>query len=318
MPPLCQTKLVRLGLCDLHVMEAGDGPPLVVVPATVLEVENWSSLVQFMSQWFHVYFFELPGHGKSTPLQDGFSSDRVAICVAELVDWIGADCFSLMGFSFGGRLAMKTYLLLQDRIDQPILLSPCLTARALGLSRTQRRAASAFNRLLKMEEVRTFLVDAMRLKAGRRGMALLIHLVGKVQNTRQLEHNLERMPPPLVEIVACELDKILNAEFLPPPDRHEAPCCFAMSVHDPLLDYRTTRVELDRHFANSQVFELKFPFHQPPRAFTLEELNEQFRSTVNEFLTDFRPSSTAHGGHQDRSIAIPGNPEPSMPSGLPL
>lgn len=318
MPPRCQTRLVPLGLCVLHVMEAGDGPPLVVVPATVSELENWSSLVQFLAQWFHVYFFELPGHGRSTALQEGFSSDRVALAVAELVDWIGADRFSLMGFSFGGLLAMKTYRLLQDRIDRLILLSPCLTSRALRLSRARRRAASALNRLLKIKDARTFLVDGMRLTAGRRGMAHLIHLVGKVENTRQLEQKLGRLSPCLVEIIACELDEILNAELSPPPSRHDTPCYFAMSVRDPLLDYKITRAELERHFANSQVFELTFPFHQPPRAFTFEELNAQFRSTVAAFLVGLQPGSKPRLGRHDGPLAIPGEAEPARPTGLPV
>jgi len=44
--------------------------PLIIVPATISELENWLSLAQFMAQWFHVYFFELPGHGRSEPFRN--------------------------------------------------------------------------------------------------------------------------------------------------------------------------------------------------------------------------------------------------------
>jgi len=68
-----RTHLVDLPLCSLHVMESGDGPPLIIVPATISELENWADLVRFIGQWFRAYFFELPGHGQSTALPADFT-----------------------------------------------------------------------------------------------------------------------------------------------------------------------------------------------------------------------------------------------------
>ena len=77
-PPSCKTYFVDLPLSRLHIMEVGNGEPLIIVPATISELENWKALAQFMAQWFCVYFFELPGHGRSEPFRERFSSQQVA------------------------------------------------------------------------------------------------------------------------------------------------------------------------------------------------------------------------------------------------
>jgi pimeloyl-ACP methyl ester carboxylesterase len=241
-------------------------------------------LVRFVGQWFRAYFFELPGHGQSTPLAVPFTSELVATVVGQLVDRIGAQRFNLMGFSFGGILAMKTFLLLRQRIEKVVLISPCVTQRALRLTGPQRFAAVQLNGLLKSPSVRAFLDGAAQSRTKSRWLARIVHVVGKVENYRQLEVRLAKMGPSLIEIVSRELDEILGAEFLRPEAKYENPCHFAMSVNDPVLDYQTTLETLRSHFRKVHVSELSFPFHQPPRAFTFDELNDSFRATVAESI----------------------------------
>ena len=92
-----KTYFIELPLSRLHVLETGKGEPLIIVPATISELENWLPLAQFMAQWFHVYFFELPGHGQSDPFCEGFSSQQVAELVGQLANKLGFDRFNLMG-----------------------------------------------------------------------------------------------------------------------------------------------------------------------------------------------------------------------------
>ena len=284
--PSSRTYLVQLPLCTLHVMESGSGPPLIIVPATVSELENWADLVRFTAQWFRAYFFELPGHGQSSPLPATFTSDQVAATVSQLVDHIGAERFSLMGFSFGGILAMKTFHLLRTKIDRMIFISPCVTKEALLLTRVQRLAAIQLNSLLKRPPIRDFLYRVAQKKRYARMLASFMHTLGKVENVHHLEHKLATMRPSLIEIVSRELDEILGIEFSTPDSRYDIPCHVAMSVHDPLLDFGTTVRELGRHFSDMHVTELPFRFHQPPRPFTFDELNQLFRPTAAGFLTE--------------------------------
>lgn len=283
-PPAYKLRLIDLPLCKLHVMEAGGGPPLVIVPATISELENWRDLVQFMAQWFHVYFFELPGHGLSSPFSQEFHSDLVAEVVEQLVDSAGIERFNLMGFSFGGVLAMKTFLRLQQRIDRLILLAPCLSHRALLLAGWQKWAVEQFNRLLKRPRVRNSIWEFIQSRTGRSATAAFICAIGKVEHQGLIEAKMKAMQPSLIEIITREVDEILTAEFHHPAVKHSTLCYFAMSVNDPLLHFGTTLEELRNHFSTVHVTSLAYPFHQPPRPFTFEELNRDFRASVQGFM----------------------------------
>jgi hypothetical protein len=57
-----------------------------------------------------------------------------------------------------------------------------------------------------------------------------------------------------------------------------------MSVYDPLLRFDTTLNIVHNHFANVNAVPLLYPFHQPPCAFTYEELNRDFYKTVDAFI----------------------------------
>ena len=284
--PPTKTYLVNLPLCTLHVMESGVGPPMIMVPATISELENWTPLVQFMAQWFTVYFFELPGHGQSTPFKQTFTSELVAEAVEQLADHIGAGRFNVVGFSFGGILAMKTFRRLHARIDRVAFISPCLTSRAVLLSPAQKRIARWFSRLLKTPAFRNWMMRVNRRPWSRNLLVKFIRIMGKVESGIPLDEKISRMGVSIMDVIACELDDILTANFSPPPSIHETPCYFAMSVRDPLLDYQTTLEELGFHFANIQKLELDYPFHQPPSPFTFQELERDYGKTVNLFLPE--------------------------------
>src|SRR5512138_1023018 len=133
----------------LRYVKAGTGKPLIIVPATVSLIRQWLPLTQFMGQRFTSYFFELPGHGGSTPYPEKFDSRLVPKTVEGFVDHLGYDKFSLMGFSFGGLLALRTLEHLQDRIDKMILLSPCVSYRALKWSTPRQWAFKASIKAMK-------------------------------------------------------------------------------------------------------------------------------------------------------------------------
>lgn len=123
-PPQATFGDITLQNTRLHYVKAGTGPPLIIVPATVSLIRQWLPLTQFMGQRFTSYFFELPGHGGSTPYPEKFESRFIPKTVEGFVNSLGYEKFNLMGFSFGGLLALRTLEYLQDRIEKVILLSP--------------------------------------------------------------------------------------------------------------------------------------------------------------------------------------------------
>jgi len=283
-PPLYKTNFIDLPLSRLHVLEAGAGEPLIIVPATISELENWRALAQFMAQWFHVYFFELPGHGKSEPFREKFSSQKVAELVSQLAEKLGHERFNLMGFSFGGILAMRTFKLLSHRIDRLILIAPCLDHRALPFSSLRLKLLYKSNQLLSRPKIHERFVNLIHNPRTISMAVKALQKIGRLEDTLALQEKLPHTKASTIAVLNAQVNEILTTEFEVRSMKYETPCYFAMSVYDPLLHFDTTHQILQNHFANVNTIRLAYPFHQPPAPFTFEELNRDFHETVDAFI----------------------------------
>jgi len=283
-PPNYTTCFIDLPLARLHILEAGEGEPLIMVPATISELENWRSLAQFMAQWFHVYFFELPGHGESESFRDGFSSQKVAELVGQLADKLGYERFNLMGFSFGGILAMRTFKLLSHRIDRMILIAPCLGHRALPFSALRLSLLRRANQLLSIPKMRQGFVNLLRDPRTISFTVKVLQKIGQLEDTIPLQEKLPCTKTETIAVLNAQINEILTTDFQIASNKHDTPCYFAMSELDPLLCFATTHGILQNHFANVSMVRLSYPFHQPPAPFTYDELNRDFYTTVDSFI----------------------------------
>jgi len=283
-PSTYKTYFIDLPLTRLHVLETGKGAPLIVVPATISELENWLPLAQFMAQWFHVYFFELPGHGKSDPFREQFSSQQVAELVAQLADKLGFNRFNLMGFSFGGILAMRTFKLLSARVDRVVLIAPCLDHRALPFSDLRLSLLYRFNQLLSNPKIQTYFYRMICNPDTVSVVVKMLQKIGHLEQTLPLKKKLLNTTESTINVLNAQINEILTTEFDVAPAKHQTPCYFAMSVYDPLLRFDITLKIVHDHFANVNTVQLLYPFHQPPEAFTYEELNRDFFHTVDSFV----------------------------------
>lgn len=279
-----KTYFVDLPLARLHVLETGQGTPLIMVPATISELQNWLPLAQFMGQWFHVYFFELPGHGQSGPFHERFSSQQVAELVEQLADKLGFKRFSLMGFSFGGILAMRTFERLSARIDRVVFIAPCLDHRALPFSSFRLSILFKFNQFLSYPKVQKGFYSLIHNPYTVSVVVKFLQSVGRLEDTIPLEDKLLHTRASTISVLNAQVDEILTTEFEVAATKHQTPCYFAMSVYDPLLRFDTTLSIVYSHFENVNTVPLLYPFHQPPGSFSYEELNRNFYKTVDSFM----------------------------------
>lgn len=283
-PPSYDIRFMDLPLSRLHVLETGQGEPLIMVPATISELENWRTLAQFMGQWFHVYFFELPGHGKSSSFQEKFSSHQVAKLVEQLADHLGLERFNLMGFSFGGILAMRTYQRLATRIDRLILIAPCFGRPTLLFSDSRLSMLSAMNRMLGNPKIQAKFNEIIHNRKTVSITVKALQKIGSLEENVPLEEKLLRTPDSTLGVLNAQLTEILTSQFEAEAEKHQTPCYFAMSAYDPLLKYDTALETVHEHFENVKAVRLEYPYHQPPEPFTYEELNQDFYDTVDEFI----------------------------------
>ena len=275
-------KDINLPLTKLHYAKCGSGPPLIIVPATMSHIEDWIGLIQFMSQKFTTYFFELPGYG-STPFKENFSSKLVARTVESFADNLEIKKFSIMGFSFGGILTLSTVDYLKDRIDKVILSSPCISKRTMRFSRRRLVIARLILLSLKNNFIREPVFKFINNKRFGKHFVLLIRKFGKIEETIPIEEILIKMPKYTLDVLAYQANEILNFEISNLNVPFNKDCCFAMSVNDPVLNFNKTEEIIRKNFKSCFVFKLYCPYHQLPKNPTVEELNKEYGRLLEYF-----------------------------------
>ena len=113
--------------------------------------------------------------------------------------------------------------------------------------------------------------------------------IGHLEDSLRLERKLPQTPRSTLSVLNAQVDEILTTEFDIAPVKYDTPCYFAMSIFDPLLSFDTTLDVLKKHFTKVNTVQLTYPFHQPPRPFTFDELNLGFYKTIDSFMRKVSP-----------------------------
>jgi hypothetical protein len=169
-------------------------------------------------------------------------------------------------------------------VDNIILISPCLTHRAVQLSRTRFRAVLAFTRIVNRPRVRRAF---LRLLHNPRTVTLgfrFLQRIGRIESTIELRPKLLTISESTVDVLANQINEIMTTDFPVPAQKHITPCFFWMSVNDPVLDFETTLAVAQAHFAKVEVVRSDVPYHQAPEPLTYEGLNRDYFETVDGFL----------------------------------
>jgi pimeloyl-ACP methyl ester carboxylesterase len=267
--------IASLPLCNLHYIEVGSGPPLIIVPASMSEVWHWEGLAAFMGQRFRTFFFELPGHGKSTPLAH-YSSKLMAQVIADLLDHLGFEQVSLMGFSFGGILTLTALERISHRVDRVILISPLLDSSALRMPPLNQRFLRTLIQLSQSPRLQHVIHRSLQSDAGSAFWAQLAVRVGNAEHLDILKQNIRATPWQTVQTLAVQLDEIFNTHHFLHSVHYTQPCWFAMSVMDPLIDFSFTAAAARQIFSSVDETQLDLPYHRPPELPSLDYLNHTF------------------------------------------
>ena len=267
-------KIASLPLCDLHYLEVGSGPPLIIVPATMSLLDDWIGLAAFMAQRFKVYFFELPGHGKSTPLAH-YNNEQVAQVVADLMDHLQLDRVSMMGFSFGGLLALTALNLLSPRIDQVVMISPLVDSAAIRFSPASRIVIRSLVAAAQRPRLQEFGHRSLQSDLGSTLFARFAVEVANIEHYDILKENLQATSLSTIRALTGQMREIFYShQFV--NARFTQPCYFAMSIIDPLIDFSFTSAALKQMFPTVEEIPLYLPYHRPRVLPTLEYLNRTY------------------------------------------
>jgi pimeloyl-ACP methyl ester carboxylesterase len=285
-PPPTSYHFIDLPKTRLHYMQCGEGEPLVMVPATISRLENWRALVQFMGQHFRVYFFELPGHGKSSPFPEPFRTRLVAETVEAFLNKLRLKTVSLMGFSFGGILTLETLRLLQDRVQNVILLAPALTKRALQFEKIHLWLVRNAVKVLKQPGVRAGLLRLIRNKRFSPLMASVLARFSNLEKNISMDEVFRNISDSTADVLSYQLDELLNFEPTVEPQPFSQPCYFAMSVNDPVLDFDTTADVVGSQFSHVHVERFTHTYHQPPHVLSFNEIFQKYNPLLDYIVSN--------------------------------
>ena len=109
----------------LHIARAGSGPPLVLLHGFTGSNETWTPHLAALSARRTTLAVDLPGHGRSSAPGDAarYALDRFADDLADVLDALRVERGVVLGYSLGGRAALRFALRHPGRVAALVLES---------------------------------------------------------------------------------------------------------------------------------------------------------------------------------------------------
>jgi non-heme chloroperoxidase len=118
----------------LHYIEAGSGPPLVMIPGWSQTAEQFKYQIKGLSDRYHCIAVDMRGHGESEKVDFGYKIQRLAKDLHEFLTRLRLSDVALLGHSLGCSVIWCYWDLFgSERISKLILVdeSPFLTSNPL-------------------------------------------------------------------------------------------------------------------------------------------------------------------------------------------
>ena len=141
----------------LHVASSGQGSALVMLHGFTGSAVTWDFLRPALEERHRLIAVDLPGHGRSSSPSDPgrYSLDRLAVDLSALLDSLEVQRAAIMGYSMGGRAALRFAVAQPNRISALILEST-----SPGLSDAAERDARATSDALLADAIERDGVEA--------------------------------------------------------------------------------------------------------------------------------------------------------------
>jgi pimeloyl-ACP methyl ester carboxylesterase len=184
----------------IHVIERGQGRPLVLLHGVTLRAEVWAPMLHLLSDRFRVLAVDVRGHGRSVVGDDGVGRVAAAHDVVTLLERLDLRDAILAGHSMGGMIIGETCgrypEVVADRVAGLVLMNTAvshLVPRAsLPVVRTVRRRAgsrvAAGGRMPRLVGDNNRSLIATRTAFGSRPSAVAVEQARRMGSEVPLEH----------------------------------------------------------------------------------------------------------------------------------
>jgi len=126
--------VTRVDEVDLHHVELGEGPALVLLHGVCDSHRTWFPVAPLLARSRRVLLLDLPGHGESSRPDASYSLDWHARKVAGWLAQLGLTRIDLVGHSYGGGVAQWLLLEQAARVRRLALESAGGLGREVGAS----------------------------------------------------------------------------------------------------------------------------------------------------------------------------------------
>jgi 4,5:9,10-diseco-3-hydroxy-5,9,17-trioxoandrosta-1(10),2-diene-4-oate hydrolase len=128
------SKRVKVGGLDIHYLTGGQGDPLIVIHGGGGDgARAWMKNIEALAKHYTVYVPDLPGFGRSQPLEGDYYIPELVEFVEEFSHSLGLKSFYLMGHSLGGGIALNYALKFPYKVTKLVLVSSLCLGREIAL-----------------------------------------------------------------------------------------------------------------------------------------------------------------------------------------
>jgi pimeloyl-ACP methyl ester carboxylesterase len=126
----------------IRYISVGSGKPLLLLHGWGTSLDTFTAMAGDLGRFFRVTSFDFPGHGGSDMPPATWSVDDFVELTLAVMAELGVERPSILGHSFGGRVAIKLAAEHPDALDRLVLVDAAGVPPARTLRRVLKRGAS--------------------------------------------------------------------------------------------------------------------------------------------------------------------------------